>query len=78
YGGYTLEIVTRDKCSGSVKATLDGKEYDFKTLNKERIYIGKRFMNRKALTANINSSARSINSRKKTNIKSVRISIYEM
>lgn len=78
YGGYTLEIITRDKCSGSVKVTLDGKEYDFNTLNNERIYIGKRFMNRKALTANINSSARSINSRKKTNVKSVRISIYEM
>ena len=78
YGGYTLEIITRDKPSGSVKAALDGKEYNFNTLNNERIYIGKRFMNRKALTANINSSARSINSRKKTNVKSVRISIYEM
>lgn len=78
YGGYTLEIITRDKPSGSVKVTLDGKEYDFNTLNKERIYIGKRFMNRKALTANVNSRARSINHSKKTNVKSVRISIYEM
>ena len=78
YGGEVIEISARKGTSGQIKAEVDGKEYEFHTNGKEKIYIGKRLMNSTMLKTTVNSHSTIYNGKKRTNMKRGKFMIYEM
>ena len=78
YGGEVIEISARKGTSGQIKAEVDGKEYEFHTNGKEKIYIGKRLMNSTMLKTTANSHSTIYNGKKRANMKRGKFMIYEM